>query len=69
MEKNYLDRDLDSYLSDNYLDLDPEDATVYMGHSLLNTKNSVKILFIVQSLFDGEEIAIHPIFGLKLSRS
>ena len=29
---------------------------------------SVKIVFIVQSLFDGPEIAIHPISRLKLSR-
>ena len=58
MEQNDLDW---------YLDCDPEDAPVYLGHSLLNVPNSATIVFIFQSLFDGPEIAIHSKSGLKLS--
>ena len=63
MEQNNLDRYLDCYM-----DQDPEDAPVYMGHSLFNITKGTMIVFIVQSLFDGPEIAIHQISGLKWSR-
>ena len=63
-EQNYLGCDLDCYL-----DYDPEDAPVYTEHSLFNITKSVMIVFIVQSLFGGPEIAIHLISGFKLSRS
>ena len=60
MEQNYLDRNRDA---------NPEAAPVYTGHSLFNITKNVTIVFIVQSLFDDPEITIHPISGLKLSRS
>ena len=70
MEENHLDRDLDSD-HNGYLDGDCDlaDAPVYTGHSLFNITKSVTVVFIVQPLFDGPEITIHPISGLKLSRS
>ena len=64
MEQNDLDCDLDGHL-DHYLGRNPEDGPVYTGHSLLHITKSAMILFIVRSLFDGREIAIHPISGLK----
>ena len=67
MEQNYLGRNLDFNL-DRYLDSDPEDTPVYTGHSFFIITKSVTVAFIVQSLFDGPEITIHPISGLKLSR-
>ena len=54
-EQNSLKRDLNHYL-DHYLDPDPEDGPVYTGQSMLN---------VTKSLFDGPEIAIHPISGLN----
>ena len=40
MEQNYLDQDLDSNLNGNLdLDRDPQDASVYTGHSLFNITN------------------------------
>ena len=35
---------------DFYLDRDPEDVPVYMGHSSFKTTKGVTLLFIVQSL-------------------
>ena len=61
----YLDRDMD----DINLDRDPEDAPVYTRHSLFNRSKHVTFVFIVQSLFDSPDIAIHLISGLELSRS
>ena len=45
--KSYLDRDLDPYLDcdlDHYLDRDPDEALVYMEHSLMS------ICFILEIL-------------------
>ena len=50
------------------ISLGPEDAPVYTRHSLFNITKSVTIVFIVYSLFDGPEITIYAISGLKLSR-
>ena len=63
-KQNYLDHNLVCYL-----DRDPVDTSVYTGLSLFNITKRVTIVFIVKSLFDGPEIAIHLISGLKLSRS
>ena len=46
-----------------YLDRNPEDAPVYMGHSLFNTTKRVILLF------SHSYIVIHLISGLKLSTS
>ena len=60
MEQNYLDSfNLDCNL-DYYLDRDPEEAPIYMRHSLFNITKTITIAFIVKSLFDGPEMAIHP---------
>ena len=59
--------DLDLVLDDIDLDCNPEDAPIYMGHSLFNIKKRITFTFIVQSLFDGPDIAVHLISGLKLS--
>ena len=67
-EQNNLDRNSESNV-DHYLDCVPEDGAVYMGHSLFNITKSVTVVFILQPLFDGPEITIQPISGLKLSRS
>ena len=48
---------------DRYLDRNPEDAPVYMGHSLFNTTKRVILLF------SHSYIVIHLISGLKLSTS
>ena len=46
-------------------DRDPDEAPVYAGHSLFIMTKSVTVVIIDQLLFDGPEIAIHPISGLK----
>ena len=58
-EQNYLGRDQD----DINLDRCPEGAPIYTGHS------SVTFMFIVQSLFDGPDITIRLLSGLKWSWS
>ena len=58
-EQNYLDHNIDCNL-DYHLDSNPEDASVYIGHLLFNLTKSIMIVFIVQSLCDGPDIAIHP---------
>ena len=64
MEQNDLDCDLDRDL-DRIL----ENAPIYTGHSMFIITKSITFVFIVQSLFDDKEIAIHPLSGLKLPRS
>ena len=58
---------------DSNLDLDPGEASIYTGHSFFNTITSItNFVFIVQSFFgpkNKNKNAIHPIYGLKLSRS
>ena len=68
MEQNYLIHNLHRDPI-RFLDRYPEGALFYTGHLLFNIANSVTFVFIVQSLFDGPEIVIHLIAGLKLSRS
>ena len=48
--QNDLDRELDINL-----DHDPEDAPVHTGHSLFNLTMRVTFVFIVLSLFDGQD--------------
>ena len=59
--KNYLDRDLDSKI-DCDLNRDPEDVTVYTGHSILKTTKRITLLFIVQPLLHRNP----PNIGIKI---
>ena len=62
MERNYLKGDL------VFINLyhDPEDAPIYTKHSLFKITRHITFVFIVQSLFDGSDIANPPYAGIKI---
>ena len=62
MDQNYLDR----YLEDINLLCVPENSPIYIGYSLFNITKQVTFVFIVQLLFDDQDIAIYNICGLKV---